>query len=300
MTFRRTNSGLSNHHLFYDVQIVMYVEGGRASLSLQDLSEGASGSDATLDAAFWKETLHAVGCSKRIKVISIGSKPTLLEIASGIADGSLRNVYVGIDRDFDMLDSDLAGTPGVMYTFGYSWENDVWSTETLLSVCGELCPHHEISEEIAADLSSAVAAFLRDIQWTVAVDKAQASAGLDRGLLTRPGLVVQVRPGVWPCLSRSPLANLVAQARAALKAVGVRVRSHGVVSRADCCGKVLGAFFYFAFVAFLERVGEPTQVSRNLLNGAALSAYAKRLRLGLPPEILAHYQQQVARAVGAV
>lgn len=112
--FVRTNLGLNSEHLFHDVDFVIYCEGSPVD------GEGAS-----LDELFWHRILSEHG----VKVFSksLGSKTILRPLAERIIAEDLQNVLVAMDRDYDGLRGNVIEDRRVFYTFGYSWESDVFS-----------------------------------------------------------------------------------------------------------------------------------------------------------------------------
>ena len=110
--FERTNDGLSNEHLFHDVDFVVYCEG-----------VGRHGEHATKDEVFWKQIFSENG--KKVTCKSIGSKPAVLQRAERIRSERIANVAVAMDRDYDHVTGGMIDHPQVFYTFGYSWESDV-------------------------------------------------------------------------------------------------------------------------------------------------------------------------------
>ncbi|MDQ1850760.1 hypothetical protein Q9299_20865 [Gemmobacter fulvus] len=110
MSLERTNYGLSNEHLFYNVSLVVYCEGKE--------SDGA-----THDEMFWGRVFSAFGVKCVCK--SKGSKTNIVPLARRAVEGDVKNIAFAMDRDY----GDYHGFPildtRVVYTYGYSWENDV-------------------------------------------------------------------------------------------------------------------------------------------------------------------------------
>lgn len=135
MTFRRTSSGLSNLGLFYGVDTVVFLEGGNQSLSRDDVEAGMF-SASSPDVRFWQTLFDLYRPGTRIQFRSVGSKTVVKSIARDIRDGSVTGVVVAMDRDFDHINNDLIASQNVIYTNGYSWENDVWWCDaSLFSAC---------------------------------------------------------------------------------------------------------------------------------------------------------------------
>ena len=109
--YTRTEHGLANERLFHDVDLVVYCEG-----------HAFCGEGATLDEAFWNKIFSVNGKSVTCK--SYGCKKDLCNLASRIIDQEIEGVVVAMDRDYDHLRGSLIRHRNVVYTYGYSWEND--------------------------------------------------------------------------------------------------------------------------------------------------------------------------------
>ena len=109
--FNRTSGGLSSVHLFYDVDIIIYCEG-------IDRSDASS----TFDEVFWTSVMQLLGV--RCVCKSLGCKDTVLALHSEIVDNGLKNTILALDLDYDWFFNKKIDHPAVIYTYGYSWEND--------------------------------------------------------------------------------------------------------------------------------------------------------------------------------
>lgn len=114
MIFTRTGLGLSNEHLFYEVDFVVYCEG-----------TPTNDESSSLDEVFWTQVFSVNG--RKVRCKSIGSKEKLLEMAKSLINDNIENVVVAMDRDYDDLRDIMFNDKRVIYSFGYSWENDVIS-----------------------------------------------------------------------------------------------------------------------------------------------------------------------------
>jgi len=137
MMFRRTTNGLRSLHRFHGVDVLVLCEGGH-SVSLQDARAG-EGTDGTLDALYWKKIIEMMKLNSSYHTKSIGGKANLKSIAEDIEELGITTITVCIDRDYDLLFSKRIPSKRVVYTFGYSWENDVLSKEVLLYMISFLC-----------------------------------------------------------------------------------------------------------------------------------------------------------------
>ncbi|MGE3294502.1 MAG: DUF4435 domain-containing protein [Geminicoccaceae bacterium] len=173
--FERTTYGLQNIHRFFNVDLVVFVEGGTQN----------GDDDDSPDIRFWSIVLNETAPHYSFHFIARGGKPTLLSIADQVISGDLSGVLVALDADYDRVMGRELRDHRIFYTYGYSWENDVWLTKphegVFLAMCFRSMPSHRIAEEIA-DLEKA---FLRASRWIVAADMYLCEHG--RSLVPRRG-----------------------------------------------------------------------------------------------------------------
>lgn len=113
--FVRTDLGLGSEHLFHGVDFVVYCEGS-----------SVDGEAASLDELFWQRIFSEYGIEVYCK--SLGSKTVLKPLAEKVIADDVQNTLVAMDRDYDDLRGGTIKDRRVFYTFGYSWESDVFSS----------------------------------------------------------------------------------------------------------------------------------------------------------------------------
>lgn len=136
-TFKRTNSGLNNQHLFFDVDLILFLEGGSTSYNKLEVYENKYNSE-TEDIIFWRNIFGEFVSDKKIKFKSVGSKKTIKEIATDIINGEIKTIILAMDNEFDELLNQTIDHPHIYYTYGYSWENDVWNENVINYVIEEI------------------------------------------------------------------------------------------------------------------------------------------------------------------
>lgn len=110
--FTRSNQGIENEHLFYNVDFVVYCEG-----------KEVEGEGSSLDEVFWERVFSENGLSVHCK--SMGGKSVVRPLAEKIVQDGISHVLVAMDRDYDDMLGLAIDHPQVFYTYGYSWESDV-------------------------------------------------------------------------------------------------------------------------------------------------------------------------------
>lgn len=126
-SFIRTASGLNNEHLFHNVDYVVYLEGGGKSFNINEVLNDGYYNDQTLDIAFWSYLFWHYWKDKRLKYKSIGSKTVLKELSTVLIDNDINTVLICMDNEFDELLMRRIDDRRVFYTYGYSWENEVFT-----------------------------------------------------------------------------------------------------------------------------------------------------------------------------
>lgn len=147
MSFIRTRSGISNLHLFYGAEVVVFTEGGEQSLSLSEVDEG-SRNTKSVDVKFWRDVLRVNGFDVKSEFRPVGSKKTLKQLCERVVSGEVDNVVVAMDRDMDGMLGRTFDSPRILYTKGYSWENDAFSQDLTKSQIDAMMMLVENPEEI--------------------------------------------------------------------------------------------------------------------------------------------------------
>jgi len=129
MSLQRSASGLANLKLFFKVDQIVYCEGGD-SLTAEAIGQG-QGDDETLDVHFWQLIFANFGSERKTHFKSVGSKQTLMQLADLIIKHDIPSVFICMDRDHDFLCGRQRQDHRVIYTRGYSWENDVFDPEVI-------------------------------------------------------------------------------------------------------------------------------------------------------------------------
>lgn len=237
-SFRRTNVGLSNQHLFHNVDLVVFLEGGTTSFSKTEAYAGGF-TDNTADIIFWQNIFSRFKTKTKIKFRSIGSKNTIKEIAVDIIDGKITSVIVAMDNEFDDILKKRLNHPAVVYSYGYSWENDIWC-ETVIN---------EVIKELAAvridegALNKNFKSFVKSIKIGVFADAYLFSKGLSffprqNGILS----MIDCTPSDLPSVKKTSLGALLASKslnRNTLYSFGKRL---GICPKRYCFGHLLADY----------------------------------------------------------
>ena len=279
--------------LFFGVQVVVYVEGGKSNLSISELEDG-SGHVDTVDVTFWRILFDYYRPRTKVHISSVGHKPTLLEIADLISSNRITNVYVAMDRDYDNHTDRQILCPGVIYTKGYSFENDVWVPIVVLEAFRALCPTQKNNTDIVTIVDRAFKQFHIDIARAIRVDVALAANG--QGLIFghSPEGLLLARKGTMPRLNvrmfRTKLSDRPKDCKCFCPTSPGNLNAHD-----DCHGKVAEAAGYRILLNVLYCYDKKASLSKKLAIGLALTAFKQCLRNGDCQGHSIHYKPQFAR-----
>jgi len=204
-SFKRTISGLTNQHLFHNVDLVVFLEGGSTSYNKVEVYSG-NFNDDTNDILFWSNIFLRFKNGVRVKFKSVGSKTTIKDIAVDIINGNISTVMVAMDNEFDEILEKRIQHNNILYTNGYSWENDVWSVGIIKEVIEELSAI-EIS---TSDLNDNFSRFLKNIKIAVYSDGYLFSKG--GSLFNRPKghmSVINCEPMDLPHVKQNAVSLLI-------------------------------------------------------------------------------------------
>lgn len=151
MSFTRTRSGISNLRLFYGADLIVFTEGGAKSFSSEEVEKGEH-STCSVDIKFWNYIFLANNFDRKVKFRAIGSKTVSKSICEKIISNEVNNVAVARDRDLDEHLGLIFDSPFILYTKGYSWENDVFTKELTYEQIESMLFMAEIPEEVWVEL----------------------------------------------------------------------------------------------------------------------------------------------------
>jgi hypothetical protein len=286
MSFRRTEAGLSTMHRFLGVEAVVFVEGGKVSFTLQEVSGGSYSGQAD-DLKYWQIVFAQFCPGRPLHFRAVGSKNTIKEIAVLVSTGRVGHVYAAMDRDLDHLNGSLTKGTGVFHTLGYSWENDVWTHSVVFAAFKTFNTVPE-AEKAAATEAEEQFCFMRSkLRHCVRADAALAASNLRPLLREKFAKIIRPVPKASPALNARAAKSLIREGR--LKARPARAMAPGVVVHPlrDCYGHLIETFGYHLLVHLLSKYCGIKTTPRELLVPAAINAFSATL--GKDADLTAHY-----------
>ncbi|WP_147200719.1 DUF4435 domain-containing protein [Pantoea sp. CCBC3-3-1] len=121
MTFMRTSGGINAQKKFHRVDITFHIEGKNVQNT-----PGFKTTDLC-DYKYYKALLEHYLPERKVKIKVLGCCKNVLDYYELIESKKLKNNLVIVDRDYNGIISSRINDRNVIYTYGYSWENDFWS-----------------------------------------------------------------------------------------------------------------------------------------------------------------------------
>lgn len=290
MTFRRTTAGLSNMHLFVKADAVVFVEGGARSFTREEIY-GGQYNRFSLDICFWRSLFGLYLPERKYHFRAVGSKASLLEIERDVRSGQLSNTYVAMDCDYDRLLRKRRVRKGVFFTYGYSWENDVWRPGVTSAAFNSLCGACDAEDNVERLIRSNFRAFYESIARFVRLDFLLFQNDITFIKRGRPErLLTMVEAG--PVLNKKQLHIRIQEAKTARRGrIYQRARIRIDAAR-DCYGHLVAEFGYRTLVYLIKKLSGLPNIAKQYANTMSIEKFVGTLRGGGDRQIATHYSRQ--------
>lgn len=297
--FRRTAAGISNQPLFLDVDIIVFVEGsGKTGKTFSKAQAYAGKSNPhSIDVIFWQTVFSIFHPGPRLKFRPIGSKSTLISIGEDIVSGKAKNVYVAMDRDFQLKGPFIQGK-GIFYTYGYSWENDVWQPEVLQDVITALCCTKISSRQISAVKKKLIASykvFAKEVRHVVFADAFLCSDGAAFIPRDQHMRCLIIRSKQLPKLNVAEIEKIFQRLNVSREEAVRFGKKYKIRPLKDCLGHLLSDFCYHLEIYFLRVMRLPS-IAKDYMMGVAIDKFKNRLEKQELVVLYDHYQNSFSQS----
>ncbi|MFC2045566.1 DUF4435 domain-containing protein [Chloroflexota bacterium] len=295
MIFSRTLRGLSNQYIFFKVNAIAFIEGGTDTFTLSQILSGADNPKA-IDILFWQRMFAEFIPERTIHFRAIGSKSTLVMLADNILSGKLTNVYVAMDRDHDKINKTLRKGPGVLFTFGYSWENDAWCKESIQLIFRLLCPISKDITDTKTDMNCCFSDFIRNIRWAVYADVLLSASNMS--FFPRQesefNKLIPLDPSGRPAINREQIHNILSELRLKRSSKAFAGKRIYFDPACDCFGH-LYRNFCFRLTNYLLRKHFTPSLTGEHADALAIDSCVRLLQQGKIMHLKKHYQRQFSK-----
>lgn len=278
--------GRSNRALFYGVDRIVYVEGGRDD----------KGPVEAFDGLFWKHIFNIFCPSLKVKILPRGGKESVLEFAEALNEDS-RNVIVAVDRDYDGILGKMIDNPNVLYTFGYSFENDIFSREVLVDLFCNICPICDNVEDVDQAIRDLIAQYCKDVWWSQLADVCGKLVGrkvIDRRQIQK--YIASSSITVKPKIAKSVLAGEVYRANYGSSRPRLTMVPYKMENLPDLSVGHLYASFCFKVLAYLHNIYSNTQkLTKDAVTSLAITTFVIYLSNNPRSKKAEYYQEALSR-----
>ncbi|MGX9555027.1 DUF4435 domain-containing protein [Pseudomonas sp. CFBP 5750] len=275
--------------LFNGADAIVFLEGG-PSISGEELDLGKYNTH-TCDIRFWQALFSHYRPGRAYVFKSIGSKTAVRTIAEKIVAGSVNNTVAVMDRDFERIIGTALNHPNVLYTYGYSWENDCWSSysayEAYVSITGAC---RVASQVIKSDMDNLFDQFSKDIGRSVSLDGVliQTSSSLfDR---ENPDKYISLSTSKRPSVNRAQLIKTIKEKRQALTRPVMRRHAFTIKPLEDCFGHLYECFAFRALAYFLHRASGVSKPSKDFALAVTVDSFIRSFQMVFP-QMGSHYDR---------
>lgn len=287
MTFRRTTSGLSNLHIFYDVDTIVFIEGGKG-FSKEDIYEG-NFSSYSIDIKFWAQMFAMYYPNTKFQFRAVGSKSVLSSIADDIELGIINNVYVAMDRDHDNKFGRLKKTKGVVYTYGYSWENDVWSPMIIQEIFSSICIVHVNKEDVRDLVDDLFERFSNDIHCAVCADVYLNATGNSFIPRSNPDSLIIIHKSKEPLINKQRLSDMFCECSLDRKKIVSYGNKLNIQVTSDCYGHLLAIFCYRIIMYLIRKFTKSPNIPKDYVYSLSIDKFIEEYRKGKFQWLSEHY-----------
>ncbi|WP_191326050.1 DUF4435 domain-containing protein [Novosphingobium pokkalii] len=279
--FERTSSGQQNRALFYGADYICYVEGGDHD------------HDRSVDSIFWHNIMKKYRPDLKVVFLPRGGKPVVEALAQKIIDEDISNTIAAMDRDYDGLLGHEIADSRVLYSHGYSWENDAFTPEFLNSMVKSLARLTTLPAAAEAALAAGCEKLCDDVQRAIKLDFLALSAGSSVLPRNAPGRVIKADPvTALPKIDQAELIKLAAVANVRTRLRKPRILPQAVFELHHFVGHCFQHAILILVKAVLRNVGVKRAVSLDHFEDLALSSLSRHLQDNHAGAIAVHHEAQ--------
>ncbi|QCI93896.1 DUF4435 domain-containing protein [Novosphingobium sp. EMRT-2] len=284
--FDRSASGRRNRALFYNVDRIVYVEGGRDD----------KGAMESFDGLFWRRVLGVVRPELRLRILPRGGKDQLIALAKGMDSSDEGKVIVAMDRDYDGIFRRTIDSKFVLYTYGYSFENDIFTPLALEDLFLNLCPVCDDTVDFSHLINELIDEFCKDAWWAQLADVCGGIVA--RKVIDRdhaPKYMMNNIYGCKPKLSKSALSIDVYKANSGSPRDRVRNIPYKKCHLPDFSVGHLYASFCYKIITYLHNIYSNTaKLTKDSVTSSAIANFAAHIAAAPQSKLGAYYQEALA------
>lgn len=285
MIFTRTAHGIANYHLFYNVDLIFFIEGEQLEY-------------ATFDEMYYEAILPMFTNGKSIKVKPVGNKIDALEYFQKISNEQITNSIVIVDKDLYGISTSLVASNELLTTYGYSWENDFWTPKLCEAIINTINP---IKNNNILPITVLIEKTMRRVLKISAIDVALQSNAVN--LLKKNGKSCGINiscnePYMVSCKEYNRHSNLAKSKGFLSCKVALDIYRSAVHS--DPCKVINGHLWEYVCITIISRrynnaSKRNTKINPDIIKNIAFTTFKSNPKDFLNQSCLNHFKQQFSR-----
>ncbi|HEX8580654.1 MAG TPA: hypothetical protein VF655_13805, partial [Allosphingosinicella sp.] len=230
-----------------------------------------------------------------VKLTPRGGKPILERLARDILERDIEDTLVAMDSDYDDFRGRKIDDRRVLYSHGYSWENEVYASGNLERVYCTLCHCGIAPQEVRDQFEIDLAELDVTLKRATHADFYALCSGSSVLPRRAPGRVIASDPvSGKPSIVRTELIKLVGEARSKIK----KPMTPHTGPPKDALRFCVGHVFAFAIRILIKAVASihygRLSVPPDHLRDVALLTFSDFLRSDAPHAVVQHHRAQSA------
>lgn len=266
--FIRSASGLNNQHLFFNVDFVLYTEGGSVSYNIDDVLDGKF-SELTDDIVFWDNLFDQVNSDIKVKCKSVGSKENVKHIAEKIIEENLSSVIAAMDSEHDHILNLRLTHKNILYTYGYSWENDVWDLSVVKDIIFQISAIQINDNDIDENFSRLIQMLRPMVCADVKLFPDNKSFFPKKGKLSS----VNCQPDYLPYLIEDKIQKQFVEYKIEIEEIIKYGEIMGIDPHRNCYGHFLADYCYQLIINYIKKRCNLGGITKDIVNRMAINKY---------------------------
>jgi len=249
-------------------------------------------SEQTFDYHFYSALFKKYIPNKNIKIKVIGSCVEVLDLYYKIADNNINNSFAIIDRDYDGIISSRIKDYRLLYTYGYSWENDFWS----LKICTTLINVFTMNSVHAlAEFYKKISYAERRLSFAHRANLSFRINGMSLFYLGKKGGDdgISIHPSSKTLVTKKELSKFIAKARSTDNLN--EIKKQMIAISGSSCRLIQGHYWEFLILQFINALSKKHSITRTTaphetIKAMAFSYFSAAPESFLHEEVKNHYE----------
>ena len=204
-------------------------------------------------------------------------------------------MYVAMDRDHDLLNGKLFNIKGVVYTYGYSWENDVWQPEVIVDVFNTLYTKGTPSHPDIQQLLEIFEKFIEEISTAVCADAYLSEQGISFIPRDKHISCLNIHRNRPPGVNLDKINDLIIKHKIKIKSVKEFGKKKGLDTLSDCYGHLVADFCYHLITHFLKKLSNVHSLIKDVVYSVGIEKYLQNITSNKLSTIQNHYKLLFSR-----